>query len=758
MGESPSSSPPRPQPADRPETHSIGSVIDWPAAAAKLKRTGTSGEYHGPCPVQNEGKDCFWVNADKHRIGCRRCGDGSGRLDPDGFRAHLEALGVWRERQPRAKPREKWERVEGWVFTTADGREREMVRWRKPDRKTTKRWSKPKSGAQRKPPRPADLLYFPAGEMPAGPVLLTEGASDADAAAARGCAAVGRPGAKPSRQSLERLDDKREYWITPDCDKAGAEQATTWYWAMRAVNRNARIVSMEVLRPADAKKGWDLRDFVASVPAGESVIDRMRPHLKSEPSAHDAPEDAVGERRPIEKGIAGVVEALGELGIEVRYNLLNGREEFRNSERDEWAPRVDEWESYTRALIEERFEYLTDGDAPPKPALMSRELFGTGVEKLAWGHRENPALTWLEQLPAWDRTPRLDNWMNLIWDCGRNPEQLLAWACRAPLLAAVQRQTDPGTKHDEIVILLGDQGIGKSSVLRALTPCPDKWFSDGLNLGNDDKARIESLLGHVVIEISDMQGLRRMPSGDVENLKAFLSRREDSVRLAYRRNPEVFPRMAVIYGTANNHDCLLYDESGVRRFVVMEIGRGVSVAEAVEWVETNRDQLWAEAWARRAEKSFLPAELVQVNERHSGAHQPEDEAGEAMVQAVIADAAGEPFSIPDVLERILAEGAVEKRREWLTMRGMKRLGTLLRRHGFEKAQVSIAGGKRPRRWQRVDAQGNPTRAVVRDASFVEEATTDENNGPPTCIVCGRVFLVGEDGITNLCREHAGGGQ
>ena len=59
---------------------------------AALKKAG-SDEWHGPCPASGEGKDCFWVKPDAQLIGCRSCSlDGSGKLDPQQFKEHLEAL------------------------------------------------------------------------------------------------------------------------------------------------------------------------------------------------------------------------------------------------------------------------------------------------------------------------------------------------------------------------------------------------------------------------------------------------------------------------------------------------------------------------------------------------------------------------------------------------------------------------------------------------------------------------------------------
>ena len=55
-----------------------------------LKKAGAD-EYHGPCPVTGEGKDCFWVKPDARLIGCRGCAV-NGLSGPQ-FTEHLSALG-----------------------------------------------------------------------------------------------------------------------------------------------------------------------------------------------------------------------------------------------------------------------------------------------------------------------------------------------------------------------------------------------------------------------------------------------------------------------------------------------------------------------------------------------------------------------------------------------------------------------------------------------------------------------------------------
>ena len=70
------------------------------------------GEWHGPCPVTGEGRDGFYINAERELMGCRKCCPGNGRLDGEAFKAHAVALGIWATNgdgwQPTAEQRRRF--------------------------------------------------------------------------------------------------------------------------------------------------------------------------------------------------------------------------------------------------------------------------------------------------------------------------------------------------------------------------------------------------------------------------------------------------------------------------------------------------------------------------------------------------------------------------------------------------------------------------------------------------------------------------
>ena len=76
-----------------------------------------------------------------------------------------------------------------------------------------------------------------------------------------------------------------------------------------------------------------------------------------------------------------------------------------------------------------------------------------------------------------------------------------------------------GAKLDEMPVLTGPQGIGKSSALQlALPPEQPGLFADGLHLADYPQQRAEALQGRVIVEAAEMAGKDR---AELESLKVF---------------------------------------------------------------------------------------------------------------------------------------------------------------------------------------------------------------------------------------------
>lgn len=203
----------------------------------------------------------------------------------------------------------------------------------------------------------------------------------------------------------------------------------------------------------------------------------------------------------------------------------------------------------------------------------------------------NPVIDYLEGLPKWDGISRVDTL--LIDYLGAEDNIFTREATAKALLAAVRRVYEPGCKFDNMLILSGGQGIGKSTLLDRLG---GKFFND--NLTFDDmrsKEAAEKIQGSWILEIGELKGMRKM---DVESVKAFISRREDKFRGAYGRHVQTLPRQCVIFGTVNNVSGYLKDVTGNRRFWPIELSGETDGRKPWDITEADRGQMWAEVLNR----------------------------------------------------------------------------------------------------------------------------------------------------------------
>jgi predicted P-loop ATPase len=104
-------------------------------------------------------------------------------------------------------------------------------------------------------------------------------------------------------------------------------------------------------------------------------------------------------------------------------------------------------------------------------------------------HVFDPVRDYLDGL-RWDGVSRVDRW--LIDYCGAEDTPLNRAFGRKVLMAGVRRVRQPGCKFDYILTLEGDQGIGKSTMLRILAGGEEN-FTDSEILGLDKQEQQEAI-------------------------------------------------------------------------------------------------------------------------------------------------------------------------------------------------------------------------------------------------------------------------
>ena len=211
----------------------------------------------------------------------------------------------------------------------------------------------------------------------------------------------------------------------------------------------------------------------------------------------------------------------------------------------------------------------------------NRNLVEEAMQYVAKKNVFHPVRNYLDKL-VWDGTERIDNFLKEYMSAAA-AEPYLSAVSRKMLVALIARIYEPGRKFDQVVILQGNQGEGKSTALRKLVG--DEWFSDAtLNLV--DKDTIVGMRSIWLRELGELSGMRR---ADVEQLKEFISRTTDRIRLPYGKRTEAFPRQCIFVGTTNK-DEFLKDDTGNRRYWPVSVGKCY-----FDRIAKDRDQLFAEA-------------------------------------------------------------------------------------------------------------------------------------------------------------------
>lgn len=203
------------------------------------------------------------------------------------------------------------------------------------------------------------------------------------------------------------------------------------------------------------------------------------------------------------------------------------------------------------------------------------------IERYSRSFEYHPLRDYFDSL-KWDGVERLATAFSRY--LGAEDCEYLRGITRCWLTSVVARTYCPGAQVDYMVVLVGNQGAGKSQMLRALIG--DEYFAEGFaDIGSKDA--IVEIQGRAIVCFDELASFRGTAA--IESVKTFLTRRQDVVRLPYARRACTLPRCGVFCGTTNDLDFLV-DMTGNRRFWPI-IVRLINL----ELVRAERDQLWAEA-------------------------------------------------------------------------------------------------------------------------------------------------------------------
>nr|DAY32316.1 MAG TPA: virulence associated protein E [Caudoviricetes sp.] len=217
--------------------------------------------------------------------------------------------------------------------------------------------------------------------------------------------------------------------------------------------------------------------------------------------------------------------------------------------------------------------------------IIGKEKIYDATSLCAHKHKFNSVRDYLLSV-KWDGVPRLES--IFIDYFGADDNDYTKEVAKKSFVAAVARVMQPGIKFDNMVIISGAQGIGKSTFFSYLGK---DWFSDSL-VTFEGKEAAELIQGRWLIEVGELSG---MTKSETNTVKQFLSKTDDIYREAYGRRTAQFPRKCVFFGTTNDTE-YLKDPTGGRRFWPVDANSEKATKSVFTDLPTEVDNIWAEAF------------------------------------------------------------------------------------------------------------------------------------------------------------------
>lgn len=232
-------------------------------------------------------------------------------------------------------------------------------------------------------------------------------------------------------------------------------------------------------------------------------------------------------------------------------------------------------EAYIKNILELRY------------GLYHENRFKSALRILFKEREYNPLMDIIEST-EWDGTERIEQFLTVWGKADDTP--YVHEVSRLIFAGGINRLYNPGCKFDDVPVLVGKQGGGKSSLVRWLA-INDMFFGEIKEI-NGQKA-IEQLGGVWIGEVAELLALTK--AKEQEDVKSYITTQIDRYRKPWDTQIEEYPRRCIFIGTTNQYQ-FLKDKTGNRRFYPVEVNcTGYDLYDHEQECRDYILQCWAEA-------------------------------------------------------------------------------------------------------------------------------------------------------------------
>lgn len=225
----------------------------------------------------------------------------------------------------------------------------------------------------------------------------------------------------------------------------------------------------------------------------------------------------------------------------------------------------------------------------------------------------NPVANWITARP-WDGVSRLAEFISTVTAEGEDDPRRRASVLNVKatlitrwMISAVAAAFEPnGVSAHGVLVLQGQQYLGKTAWFKSLAPKSLGVIQDGLSLRPDDRDSVKQVVSYWMVELGELDATFR--KSDIAALKAFITRDHDEIRRAYARLESKYARRTVFFASVNPRQ-FLHDPTGNRRYWT------ISCQALNHNNGLDMQQVWAEVYEtlyRTGEGWFLTSDEMQA--------------------------------------------------------------------------------------------------------------------------------------------------
>lgn len=324
------------------------------------------------------------------------------------------------------------------------------------------------------------------------------------------------------------------------------------------------------------------------------------------------------------------------------------------------------------------------------------------IRVVAERNKFHPAREYFDSL-EWDGVDRLGTWLEKYLGAHDDDKRYLSFIGRKWMTAAVKRVYEPACKFDHILVMEGKQGRGKSTAFEYLATFGGKpHFTDNIKLTDiQNKDTILLLQGSIIVELAELAGFNKKEDDEI---KGWITVKEDRCRVPYGKTITVFKRQFVLGASTNNYE-YLKDPTGNRRYWPCKVG-----IIDLKGIEQDREQLWAQAVHHYREGLYIGPTIEEIELAEAAQNKRlASDVWEDSVYRAIRDLGGVSFKTGEILSSM---GISVERQDH---RSSRRVNDILRKLGYENT-IKKRNGKSERIWM-LEKSESPIEPFEQDIEF-----------------------------------------